>query len=181
MQKTSDIVHLFQEFGGKTESYREIAREQDASQARARWPLISALAETSGTLAPVPPVSAGEDASSLGQLWHSAKRFSAPDEPVSVRPASAPQAAAPAPASAVPVAPLFAKAAPAVPAPAEAPMARMPEPSVAEAAGPRGPSPLALLGRRPAAFAAPVPVCDAPAPERLSQVFGQLLAARGRS
>lgn len=176
MQKTSDIAHLFQEFGGKTESYREIAREHDASQARARWPLISALAETSGTLAPVPPVSAGEDASSLGQLWHSAKRFSAPDELVPPRPASVPQVAAPAPASAIPVAPLFAKA-----APAEAPMARMPEPSAAEAAGPRGSSPLALLGRRPAASAAPMPVRDAPAPERLSQVFGQLLAARGRS
>ena len=57
MQQPEDIAHLYKEFGGRPETYRELTRTRNAQQARERWPLISALGDLS---AGVPPVHPGE-------------------------------------------------------------------------------------------------------------------------
>lgn len=57
---TDDIAHLYQEFGGKPQNYRELTRTREAERARERWPLISRL-EDLPVGAPVPPVRTGED------------------------------------------------------------------------------------------------------------------------
>ena len=57
---TDDIAHLYHEFGGKPQNYRELTRTREAERARERWPLISRLEDLPAG-APVPPVRAGED------------------------------------------------------------------------------------------------------------------------
>lgn len=54
MPASSDIVNLFQQFGGKPAGYQELARAQANQQARERWPLLRAL----GAMAysEIPPV-----------------------------------------------------------------------------------------------------------------------------
>lgn len=69
MQRAKDdIAHLYQEFGGKPQNYRELAGTREAERARERWPLISRVEglSTGGT---VPPVRAGEDPTTEPLRW----------------------------------------------------------------------------------------------------------------
>jgi hypothetical protein len=43
MSVSDDIDNLFQRFGGNPDRYQEVARDDDAKHAAARWPLLSAL------------------------------------------------------------------------------------------------------------------------------------------
>ncbi len=43
MQKQNDIAALFQQFGGAPDTYREITRQEQSQEARARWPLLSQI------------------------------------------------------------------------------------------------------------------------------------------
>lgn len=57
MKKTSgDIEGLMRSFGGKAEDFKEIARDEEATQALQRWPLLSSM----GAPAEPPPVLTGE-------------------------------------------------------------------------------------------------------------------------
>ncbi|QQX88660.1 hypothetical protein JJQ59_25300 [Cupriavidus necator] len=56
MSQLDDLSQLFQRFGGKPETYKEIVREDAAAQARERWPLLSAVRVDGAGL--VPPVHA---------------------------------------------------------------------------------------------------------------------------
>jgi hypothetical protein len=54
MSQLDDLSQLFQRFGGKTETYKEIVREDAAAQARERWPLLSAVrVDAAGHVPPV--------------------------------------------------------------------------------------------------------------------------------
>lgn len=65
---TDDITHLYQEFGGKPQNYRELTRTREAERARDRWPLISRVEDLSAGVA-VPPVRVGEDAGAEPLRW----------------------------------------------------------------------------------------------------------------
>lgn len=54
MPASTDIVNLFQQFGGKPAGYQELARAQASQQARERWPLVRALGGLAQ--ADIPPV-----------------------------------------------------------------------------------------------------------------------------
>ncbi len=54
-----DITHLYEQFGGKPQSYQELTRTREADKARERWPLIARVHEVPADTA-VPPVQAGE-------------------------------------------------------------------------------------------------------------------------
>lgn len=69
MQRSQDIAHLYQGFGGQPEEYRELTRTREAEQAGARWPLISAVGALS-VAEQIPPVQAGEAAEPSQQVWH---------------------------------------------------------------------------------------------------------------
>lgn len=163
MQQPQDIAHLYQEFGGQPDTYREITRMRTAQQARERWPLISALGDLS---AGVPPVRPGEVAPPQPQEWRAAPPSAAPVAPEPVRGGVEPTGPLPvaplAPPMGVPavaaVAPQW-NAAPLVPAPA-------PAPAVAPAAVAAPVVPLAAAATVPPV--APAPVAPASAPVALS-------------
>ncbi len=69
MQRSQDIAHLYQGFGGQPEEYRELTRVREAEQAGARWPLISAVGALS-VADQIPPVHAGEAAEQSQHAWH---------------------------------------------------------------------------------------------------------------
>ncbi len=123
MSQSDDLSKLFQRFGGKTESYQEIVREDAATQARERWPLLSAVrVDRAATVPSVQPAPHGfEAAAPQGvapePLWRGA-------QPVSQPPAE-PVAIAMVPPSVAFAAPATAPAAP--PASAMAPRFRTPE------------------------------------------------------
>ena len=54
MSQSDDLSKLFQRFGGKVESYKEIVREDAATQARERWPLLTSVRVDRAAV--VPPV-----------------------------------------------------------------------------------------------------------------------------
>lgn len=196
MQQPEDIAHLYQEFGGRPETYREITRTRAAQQARERWPLISALEELS---AGVPPVRQDEASGAPPHAWHAPQRAVPPAPPArtelpggpveptgplpdaapAVKPAVSGASASPSllwgraalpPAAAAPVA---------APAPA-APVAAAPAPPPAAAPTQGGatlqsPSPLSRLARPPA------PPEPAAQPAGLQQVFARLLGSRNRA
>ncbi|WP_313079058.1 cellulose biosynthesis protein BcsP [Pulveribacter sp.] len=193
MQQPDDIAHLYQEFGGQPETYREITRARDAHQARERWPLIAALGDLS---AGVPPVHPQESATQPGHAWR-AGLMPAPEpvvppqggpvEPTGplpgVVPATPPVAASPVPmpaaawgaAPAVPVAAPMPSATPAALAPvlSSAPA----QPAAVAAHSPasgtlHSPSPLSRLARPPAE--------PEPEPVGLQQTFARLLRMRNR-
>ncbi|WP_313070370.1 cellulose biosynthesis protein BcsP [Melaminivora sp.] len=70
-QQPKDIVHLYQEFGGRPDSYQELTRTRAAEQARERWPLISRLEELPPGAA-VPPVRPDEPAGDAQLDWRAA-------------------------------------------------------------------------------------------------------------
>lgn len=54
MNPSDDIANLFQKFGGATNSYQELSAQQAQQRSAERWPLVSALNESSvGEVAPV--------------------------------------------------------------------------------------------------------------------------------
>lgn len=191
MQQPEDIVHLYQEFGGRPDTYRELTRTRDAQQARERWPLISALGDLS---AGVPPVRPGEAPGMAPQEWHAAQR-PAPLAPLPkptrgpVEPTGPLHAAMPATPVAAPVTPpappMWGQAASPAPVAMPAPEIQMqplvpppapaqPPAAVAPVAGPalQSPSPLSRLARPAQPEAAPS--------TGLQQVFARLLGTRNR-
>lgn len=94
MSQSDDLSKLFQRFGGRTETYKEIVREDAAAQARERWPLLSAMRVDRAAVVPavqpaMPPGHefarpAAEPAASPAPLWRAAVPASEP------RPAAGP-------------------------------------------------------------------------------------------
>lgn len=190
MQQPEDIAHLYQEFGGRPDTYRELTRTRDAQQARERWPLISALGDLP---AGVPPVHPGEAPGTALQEWHAAQRPAPllqpepprgpvePTGPLHAAVQAVPPVVAP---SAPPAPPLWGHAAPPAPVAAPAPVVApvpVPPPAPAQppaAAAPVGgpalqnPSPLSRLARPAQPEAAPS--------AGLQQVFARLLGTRNR-
>lgn len=166
MQQPQDIAHLFQEFGGQPDTYREITRMRAAQQARERWPLISALGDLS---AGVPPVRAGEVAPPQPQEWRAAPPPAAPVAPELVRGGVEPTGLLPVaplvPPMAVPSVQAVAAAAPQWNAAPLAP-APAPAPAVASVAVAAPVAPLPAAATVPPV--APAPVARAPAPVALS-------------
>ncbi|KDP89399.1 hypothetical protein CF70_002600, partial [Cupriavidus sp. SK-3] len=82
MSQSDDLSKLFQRFGGRTETYKEIVREDAAAQARERWPLLSAMRVDRAAVVPavqpaMPPGHefarpAAEPAASPAPLWRAA-------------------------------------------------------------------------------------------------------------
>lgn len=60
MSQSDDLSKLFLRFGGTTDTYQEIVREDAVSQARERWPLLAAVRV--GRASAVQPVRPGEQA-----------------------------------------------------------------------------------------------------------------------
>lgn len=152
MQQPNDISSLYQEFGGKPDTYRELTRSREADVARGRWPLINALETLPQE---VPSVRPGEAAGAPPPQWQTRA-------PVLVQ-ATQPPAAAPA-ALAAPVTPP-AQITPVVPA---APVEQRIEPRLD--AAPAGVTPAWLAGHTVAAVAQPAPAVAAnPAPAVLQE------------
>jgi len=88
MSQSDDLSKLFQRFGGRTETYKEIVREDAAAQARERWPLLSAMRVDRAAVVPavqpaMPPGHefarpAAEPAASPAPLWRAAAPASEP-------------------------------------------------------------------------------------------------------
>ena len=202
MQKQNDIAALFQQFGGAPDTYREITRQEQSQEARARWPLLSQI-DGAGTDA-VPPVQADERLPPAGGRQQA---LPAPVTPSRVPSAAQRTYAAPAgQAPALPVAPanplLFlgaqAAAAP-VASPASLRDARSafprtepawtaapttvhdPVAPVVPKSVPGTASPLSRLGHRTAAAPLPVPEKTPVTTDLLQDIFGQLArpGARG--
>lgn len=129
MSQSDDLTKLFKRFGGDTTSYREIVRSEGAQQARARWPLLSAVQADRPD--EVPPVSPGELAGAMlrqppappqaelappPQAPLPASPFASPRPPLPVRTAGLPPAGAPSPLQSPLPSPLPMPAAPATPA-----------------------------------------------------------------
>ncbi|WP_416051343.1 cellulose biosynthesis protein BcsP [Cupriavidus basilensis] len=155
MSQSDDLSKLFQRFGGKAESYKEIVREDAATQARERWPLLTSVrVDRAAVVPPVQPAAppahdvAGTVAEPAAPLWRAA--LPAGELP----PAAEPARAAEAPAAQV--------APPA--ASAMRPRFRTPEgmAPVASASMPRSTPEVAAAPPQPAAVANPV---AAPEPE----------------
>lgn len=177
MQKSDDIVNLFQQFGGKADPYQEIAHGHDSQLARARWPLLSELDAAVGEQ--VPPVQPAENlvspptpapASAVPSPWHVAPPPVIPAlEPLATA-TVAPAPVSPAfPATAQPGSPHFTAAA--TPPPAAAMPKRTSEPVL------QGASPLARLAR-PASAAADEETPGATRPSDLKGLFARLGGAR---
>lgn len=190
MQQPEDIAHLYKDFGGRPETYRELTRTRNAQQARERWPLISALGDLS---AGVPPVHPGEAPETAPQEWHAAQRPAPIPQPESQHGPVEPTGPL---HTAVPVTPLAAPAVPPAPSPwghavpppspvaAPAPVAPPPVPPTAAPVQPpavlapvtslalQSPSPLSRLARTAQPEAEPS--------TGLQQVFARLLGTRNR-
>ena len=202
VQKQNDIAALFQQFGGAPDTYREITRQEQSQEARARWPLQSQIdgARTDA----VPPVQAHERLPTAGvrqqALPAPVTPSRAPSVPQGTYAAPARQAPAMpvapvnpllflgAQAAAAPVAPLqslrdargaFPRTEPAwtaAPTTVQDPVA-----PVTPKAAPGTASPLSRLGHRTAAAPLPVPEKTPVTTDLLQDIFGQLArpSARG--
>src|ERR1700756_1893312 len=104
MSQSDDLSKLFQRFGGKAESYKEIVREDAASQARERWPLLTSVrVDRAAVVPPVQPSAqpahdvagppAGQAAPSA-PLWRPAQPARATEAPPSQAAPAAPAAPA---------------------------------------------------------------------------------------
>ncbi|NYH99619.1 cellulose biosynthesis protein BcsP [Cupriavidus plantarum] len=136
MSQSDDLTKLFDRFGGRQDTYREIVREDAAKEARERWPLLAAMRADQSM--PTPPVQAASLTSGIQQpatdstmVTHPAAHSTThPAVPAVETPHSA-AAATPAAADAEPAASLWrpasAPAAPVqTPAPATPPHAAAP-------------------------------------------------------
>ncbi|MGO4325767.1 cellulose biosynthesis protein BcsP [Cupriavidus sp. 2TAF22] len=131
MSQSDDLSKLFQRFGGKTETYKEIVREDAATQARERWPLLSAVrVDRAAAVPPVQPAGAQAQEgapASAAPLWRSPLPAAPAAEPARAQvPASPPGPQSYAPAAPVTPAPAEA-AAPVVPGAAMEPRFRTPQ------------------------------------------------------
>lgn len=63
MSQSDDLTKLFDRFGGRQDTYREIVREDAAKEARERWPLLAAMRADQSM--PTPPVQAASLTSGL--------------------------------------------------------------------------------------------------------------------
>ncbi|MGI4813207.1 MAG: cellulose biosynthesis protein BcsP [Janthinobacterium lividum] len=52
MTASEDISNLFRKFGGEEDGYQEIVKQDQASESRARWPLLSAVNLSDNAVAP---------------------------------------------------------------------------------------------------------------------------------
>ncbi|EHP41714.1 hypothetical protein OR16_17966 [Cupriavidus basilensis OR16] len=128
MSQSDDLSKLFQRFGGKAESYKEIVREDAADQARERWPLLTSVrVDRAAVVPPVQPATpharevagpATAQAASPAPLWRAAPP--AGELPPAAEPARAAEAPA---AQKIPATP----AATGTPASAMMPRFRTPE------------------------------------------------------
>lgn len=178
MSQSDDLTKLFKRFGGDTTSYSEIVRSEGAQQARARWPLLSAVQADRPD--EVPPVSPGELAGAM------LRQPPAPAQP-ELPPAPTPQAPLPPSHFAPTRPPLPVRTAglppagapllqpmPAIPAAPAAPVAHpglqgMPASSAAQPTQPAAPSATPAAARltlKQRLAGATVPPPPAPAPAR---------------
>lgn len=65
MSQSDDLTKLFDRFGGRQNTYREIVREDAAKEARERWPLLAAMRADQSM--PTPPVQAASLTSGIQQ------------------------------------------------------------------------------------------------------------------
>ncbi|WP_420998169.1 cellulose biosynthesis protein BcsP [Cupriavidus sp. 30B13] len=170
MSQSDDLSKLFQRFGGQAQAYQEIVRDEAATQARERWPLLSSVrVDRAATVPPVQPAGApAQDGAAAVPPWRglATERAPAPAE----APATAAQVA-PAPLEAPAAAPGAAME-PRFRTPGGAPPARFAD--LAPAAEPVRPPPPAW---EPAAQAAPPAPPAPPASEadtELSRIFARL-------
>src|SRR5262245_954241 len=84
MNDSEDIRNLFGKFDGQAQQYQEVARDDQATEARSRWPLLSSLAVTDAERLP-----------DVGEGLHSASIAESPTNPV--RAASSAAASTPSP------------------------------------------------------------------------------------
>ncbi|MGO4152901.1 cellulose biosynthesis protein BcsP [Cupriavidus sp. YAF13] len=176
MSQSDDLSKLFQRFGGKAESYKEIVREDAATQARERWPLLTSVrVDRAAVVPPVQPAAphahdvagpAAAQAAPPAPLWRAALPAG------ELAPAAEPARAAEAPAAqvvppAVTVAPV-APAATGAPPSAMRPLFRTPEgmAPAASASMPRSTPEVAAALPPVAAVANPV-VAPEPEPARI--------------
>ncbi|MHA7684460.1 cellulose biosynthesis protein BcsP [Cupriavidus sp. PET2-C1] len=173
MSQSDDLSKLFQRFGGKAESYKEIVREDAATQARERWPLLTSVrVDRAAVVPPVQPAAphahdvagpAAAQAAPPAPLWRAALPAG------ELAPAAEPARAAEAPAAQV-VPPAVTVAPPATGAPASAmrPRFRTPEgmAPAASASMPRSTPEVAAAPPPRAAVANPV-VAPEPEPARI--------------
>lgn len=159
MSQSDDLSKLFQRFGGKVESYKEIVREDAATQARERWPLLTSVRVDRAAV--VPPVQPA--APHAHDVAGTPEAPSAPPAPLWR--AALPAGELPPAAQAVPPA---APAAPGATASAMMPRFRTPEgmAPVASASMPRSTPEVAAAPPQPPAVANPV-VAPEPEPARI--------------
>jgi len=146
MSQSDDLTKLFKRFGGDSTSYREITRSESAQQARARWPLLSAV--QADRPEEVPPVALGELAG--GPLRHASTPQPTPQPTRQPALQLAPQPVSPQP--------LIQAAAAQPPVP--------PSPAAQLAPGfasPRPPLPVRTAGLSPAGEPSPMPASATPA------------------
>jgi len=125
MSQSDDLTKLFDRFGGRTDTYREIVREDAATEARDRWPLLASMRADQSL--PTPPVQASSLTSGIPASPAApadggmASRFAAP-APYAAPPVATPVAAP----IASPAAPSEVQAAPATAAPLWQPATSLP-------------------------------------------------------
>lgn len=157
MAQSDDIANLFDQFGGKANTYQELSRVNSARQSRERWPLLSVLDLGSAQVNQAPAVKNDESGTPPPVVTFKPAPRLAPNE---VMPGMAPArsdlglASLPLQKAAVPT-PV---AVPAVPAAA-------PEPVMTAAAAVAAPSPAPAPTPLPAAVLTPPPaLASTPAP-----------------
>ncbi|CAM2157178.1 Cellulose biosynthesis protein BcsR [Pararobbsia alpina] len=97
MSTSEDVQNLFGKFDGKSQQYQEVARDDQAVEARSRWPLLSSLALSETDL--VPDVADNSGKLSPHTLSPSGAHGATLAAALASAPAPAPVAAATSPAS----------------------------------------------------------------------------------
>lgn len=97
MSTSEDVQNLFGKFDGKSQQYQEVARDDQAVEARSRWPLLSSLALSETDL--VPDVADSSGKVSPHTLSPSGAHGATLAAALASAPAPAPVAAAASPAS----------------------------------------------------------------------------------
>lgn len=133
MSQSDDLTKLFDRFGGRTDTYREIVREDAATEARDRWPLLASMRADQSL--PTPPVQASSLTSGIPASPAApadggmASRFAAPAPyaaPPVATPVAPPATTSVATPIASPAAPREVQAAPATAAPLWQPATSLP-------------------------------------------------------
>jgi len=97
MSQSDDLSKLFERFGGKAEAYQEIVRDDEAAQARERWPLLSSVrVDRAAAVPPVQPAGApAQDGAAAAPFWRAPAEppVAAVEKVISKPPVPAPAAA----------------------------------------------------------------------------------------